>query len=378
MSVYIAGVGQTKFGELWDYDLRSLAVEAAIKAFDDSNIDPMDIDAIYVGNMLGSQLSGQDHIGALVASELGLNIPATHIEAACASGGVALRLGKLDILSGNSKNVLVIGVEKMTDATVDDVTTGLSGASDEEWESYYGVTFPSLYAMIAREHMNRFGTSKEHLAKVAVKNHKHGSMNKCAHFTNEITLEQALNSTLVADPLNLFDCSPVSDGASALILSNKRGSVEILTSQQAQDSLALHDRKDITILAATVEASKKAFKATGLKHSDIGVMEVHDCFTIAEICAYEDLGFVEKGKGYTLIEEGKTYFDNELPVNTSGGLKSAGHPVGATGVKQAIEIYLQLSGKAGKRQIKKESKYGLAHNVGGSGATAVVTIFKKS
>jgi len=376
MSIYIKGFGQTKFGELWEYDLRGLAIEAALSAINSSNIDTKDIDAIYIGNMLGSKLSGQDHLGALIASELGLSCPAIHVEAACASGGVALRLACLDILSKNAKNILVIGVEKMTDVNVSDVTASLTGASDEEWEAFYGVTFPSLYAMIAREHMNRFGTSKEHLAKVAIKNHKHGSMNKFAHFQNEIDMNEALNSIMVADPLNLMDCSPVSDGASAIVLSSSKGCVEILTSVQAQDVLALHDRKDITTLHSTVQASKEAFKLANVKHSDIGVMEVHDCFTIAEICAYEDLGFVEKGKGSTLIESGETYYNGKLPVNTSGGLKAAGHPVGATGIKQAIEIYLQLTGQAQARQIKKEAKYGLAHNVGGSGSTAVVTIFK--
>ncbi len=368
----------TKFGELWERDLRSLAVEASLKAVESSGLEMKDIDAIYFGNMLASRLVGQDHLGALISTELGLSIPSTHVEAACASGGAALRLGWMDILSGNSKNVLVVGAEKMTDVGSDYATVGLSGASDEEWEAYYGVTFPSLYAMFAREHMNRFGLSKESLSKVAVKNHKHGSMNPLAQFPREITLEQAMNATMVADPLNLMDCSPISDGAAAVVLSSKKKSeVTMISSAQAQDSLALHDRKDIATLAATVEAGKKSMKLANVKHKDIGLMEVHDCFTIAEISAYEDLGFAEKGKGSELIESGKTYFDSVLPVNTSGGLKSAGHPVGATGVKQAVEIYLQLSGQAGKRQIKHEAKYGLSHNVGGSGATAVVSIFKK-
>jgi acetyl-CoA C-acetyltransferase len=374
---YIIGSGQTKFGEIWDKDLLDLAIEAAVLAIKDAEIDLKDIDAVYVANMLGSRFAGQDHLGALVATSLGLDIPSSHVEAACASGGVAMRLGWMDILSGNSKNVLVIGAEKMTDADGSFVTTGLSGASDEEWEASFGVTFPSLYAMIAREHMNKYGTPREALSQVAVKNHKHASMNEYAQFPKEITLEMALNATMVADPLNLMDCSPISDGAAAIILSSeKKSKVKLIASAQAQDTLALHDRKDITILEATKKAGDRAFDSSGIDRKDIGIMEVHDCFTIAEICAYEDLGFIEKGKGFELIESGKTYFDSEFPVNTSGGLKAAGHPVGATGIKQVIEIVKQLSGEAGKRQIKKEAKYGLAHNVGGSGATAVVSIFE--
>jgi acetyl-CoA C-acetyltransferase len=378
MAVYIRGTGQTQFGELWDKDLRTLAVEASMKAVESAKIDLSDIDAVYVGNMLASRFTGQDHLGALISTELGITCPSIHVEAACASGGVAIRQAFLDISSGNSKNILVVGVEKMTDVPVEYATTGLSGASDEEWEAFYGVTFPSLYAMIAREHMNKYGTSKESLARIAVKNHKHGSMNKYAQFQKEITLEAALNATMVSDPLNLMDCSPISDGAAAVVLSSKaKSGVKIIASSQAQDTLALHDRNDITILEATVKAGNDAFKTAGINRKDIGIMEVHDCFTIAELCAYEDLGFAKKGEGNKLIDNGDTYYNSKLPVNTSGGLKSAGHPVGATGIKQAIEMYLQLNGIAGDRQIKNEAKYGLTQNVGGSGATCVVTIYEK-
>lgn len=378
MEIFIAGVGQTKFGELWEKDLRDLALEAALKALESAQIDAKDIDAVYVGNMLASRFSGQDHIGALVSTELGISAPSTHVEAACASGGAALRLGWMDILSGNSKNVLVLGVEKMSDVEGGFATTGLSGASDEEWESSMGVTFPSLYAMIARDHMQRYGTKKESLSKIAVKNHKHGSFNKYAQFPKEITLEMAMNATPVADPLNLMDCSPISDGAAACILSaDKKSGVKMIASAQAQDSLALHDRKDLSTLNATVKAGNKAFEIAKIERKEIAIMELHDCFTIAEICAYEDLGFAKKGEGARLIEEGKTYFDAELPANTSGGLKSAGHPVGATGLKQVHEIFHQLSGTAGDVQIKNNKKYALAQNVGGSGATAVVSIFER-
>ncbi|MCA9385876.1 thiolase domain-containing protein [Candidatus Dojkabacteria bacterium] len=375
---YIAGSYTTKFGELWERDLRSLGIEAIEGALKDANIELKDIDALYVANMAASRLSGQDHIGSLIASELGIDVPAYHIESACASGGVAVRLGHLDILSGESKNILVLGVEKMTDISNSGVTAALSGASDEEWEAFYGATFPSLYAMIAREHMRKFGTTREQLALCSVKNHAFGSKNPHAQFPFEITTEQVLDASPVADPLGLLDCSPISDGASAIVLSKeKKSDVKIISSAQAQDTISLHKRNDITELTATVKAANKAFHSAGLNRNNIDIVELHDCFSIAEILAYEDLGFAKKGEGGKLIESGKTGPGGSLPVNTSGGLKACGHPVGATGVKQIAELASQLSGSAGARQISKNLKYGLAHNVGGSGGTAVVHILAK-
>ncbi|MBD3362655.1 thiolase domain-containing protein [Candidatus Dojkabacteria bacterium] len=376
--VYVNGGYTTKFGELWKRDFRDLGVEAAVNAVQNSKINLQDIDVLYVANMAASHYTGQDHLGALFATELGLDCPAFHIEAACASGSAAIRAGFLDLLSGSSENALILGVEKMTDVNTKNATEGLSGASDEEWEAFYGVTFPSLYAMIAREHMNRYGTSHEQLAMCSVKNHKHGTLNPDAHFQKEITVEQVLRSPVVADPLKLFDSSPISDGAAAIVMSSKKKSeIRLIASGHAQDSLALHDRKDITILEATIKAKERAFKQSKLKNKDIDIMEVHDCFSIAEILAYEDLGFVEKGKGGQFVESGDTQMDGSIPTNLSGGLKAAGHPVGATGVKQAVEIVKQLTGKAGKRQVQKDMKYGLTHNIGGSGATCIVNIFEK-
>jgi acetyl-CoA C-acetyltransferase len=378
-NVYIKGTYTTKFGELWDRSFRDLGVEACVGAVKDAGVEFKDIDALYVANMAASHYLGQDHLNAIFATELGIDCPAFHIEGACASGSLAIRSAYLDILSGTSKNVLVLGVEKMTDVSTSDATVGLAGASDEEWEAFYGVTFPSLYAMIAREHMNRYATTRKQLATIAVKNHYNGARNPDAQYRKEITIEEVLSSSIIADPLSLFDCSPISDGAAAIVLSsNNKSEVKIIASGHAQDSIALHDRKDITVIEAAKKASQRAFKQAQIQRSDIGVMEVHDCFTIAEICAYEDMGFVEKGKGGEFAESGATALDGTLPTNTSGGLKAAGHPVGATGVKQACEITRQLSGKAGQRQIKKDLKYGLTHNVGGSGATCVINLFKKS
>jgi acetyl-CoA C-acetyltransferase len=383
MKVAVIGIGSTNFDEHWDQNLRQLAIEAGTKAIIDANIRGRDLDAIYLGNMSAGRFVGQEHVAPMVSGELGLSIPATRVEGACASGGLALRQGIFSILSGQHDIVLVGGAEKMTDLMTDGVTSSLMSAADQEWESYYGVTFPSLYAMIARRHMYEFGTTREQMAKVAVKNHHNGSLNPIAQFKNEITVEQVLNSPLVADPLTLFDCSPITDGATALILCKAElakkytdDPIYIIGSGQASDTLALHDRRFLTTLYSTVKAAQEAYKQTGLTVNDINVAEVHDCFTIAEIVATEDLGFCKKGEGGKLLDDKETEIGGRIPVNTSGGLKAVGHPVGATGIKQAFEIILQLRGKAGKRQVD-DAKIGLTHNVGGSGATAVIHVFSR-
>jgi acetyl-CoA C-acetyltransferase len=383
MKVAVIGVGTTKFGENWDMNLRQLAIEAGTKAIMDAQIRGRDLDAIYLGNMSAGRFVGQEHIGALVSGELGLSIPAVRVEGACASGSLALRQGVFSILSGQNDIVLVGGAEKMTDLMTDGVTSSLMGAGDQEWEGYYGVTFPSLYAMIARRHMFEFGTTREQLAKVAVKNHHNGTLNPIAQFRKEITIEDVLKSPMVADPLTLFDCSPITDGAAAVILCKEEMAkkyvddpIYIIGSGQASDTLSLHDRKSLTTLDASIKASRHAYKQAGITIKDIDFAEVHDCFTIAEIIATEDLGFCKKGEGGKLLDERETEIGGRIPVNTSGGLKAVGHPVGATGVKQAVEMVLQLRGKAGKRQVK-DAEIGLAHNVGGSGATAVVHVFSR-
>jgi len=383
MKVAVIGIGSTEFGENWEKNLRQLAIEAGTKAIMNANVRGRDLDAIYLGNMSAGRFVGQEHVASLVSGELGLSIPAVRIEGACASGGLALRQGLFSILSGQNDIVLVGGAEKMTDLMTDGVTSSLMGAADQEWEAYYGVTFPSLYAMIANRHMHEFGTTREQMAKVAVKNHHNGTLNPIAQFKKEITVEQVLNSSMVADPLTLFDCSPITDGAAALILCKAElakkyvdDPIYIVSSGQASDTLALHDRRSLTTLDATVKAAQEAYKQAGITAKDIDLAEVHDCFTIAEIVATEDLGFCKKGDGGKLLDERATEIEGRIPVNTSGGLKAVGHPVGATGIKQAVEVVLQLKGQAGKRQVKN-AKIGLTHNVGGSGATAVVHIFSR-
>ncbi|KXK27567.1 MAG: 3-ketoacyl-CoA thiolase [candidate division WS6 bacterium OLB20] len=372
--VFIAGAGMTKFGELWEQDLRSLMVAAAADALESSRLGIDEIDAIYVANMGGSSFAGQDHLGSLLATELGHYVPAYRIEAACASGGLAVNTAWHALSAGLYRNVLVVGAEKMSDVSGGDVTKGLARAADDEYEAYFGATFPSLYAMMARAYMHEHNADRSDLAAVSVKNHNHGSLNPKAQFPREITQEDVLNAAMVSDPLGLLDCSPVSDGAAAVVLSTKVTSVRIAASQVSTGSIRLHDRPSLTSIDATKRAAAAAYKQAGISVPDISLAEVHDCFSIAELIALEDLGFAKPGDASKLIKDGTVYRDGTVPVNTSGGLKACGHPVGATGVKQIVELYEQITGAAGKRQLKKDISFGLAHNVGGSGGTAVVTI----
>lgn len=387
--VAIVGTGCTNFGELWDRSFRELFVEAGASAVIDAGIDAKDIGAMFIGNMSGGRFIGQEHIGALIADYAGLaypdlNIPSTHVEAACASGGLALMQAIMAVGSGCHDIVIAGGVEKMTDVSVDETTDVLAAAADREWEGIMGATFPALYALMAQRHMHEYGTTRKQLAHVAVKNHHNATMNPKAQFRNEITIEQVLGSVKVADPLHILDCSPITDGAAALVIMSEEMAkkytdtpIYVKATAQASGSLALHDRPSITTIDATVAAAKKAYKMAKLKPSDISFAEVHDCFTIAELCAIEDLGFVKKGQGGPATESGITAIGGKIPINTSGGLKAKGHPVGATGIAQAIEVVLQLRGEAGKRQLDGP-EYGLTHNVGGSGATVAVHIFGRN
>ncbi len=382
----IVGVGCTDFGELWNKSFRDLFVEAGAGAIIDAGIGSKEIDAVFVGNMSGGRFIGQEHIGALIADYSGLagpdlNIPSTHVEAACASGGLALRQAIMAVGSGCHDVVIAGGVEKMTDVSADETTDVLVAAADREWEGIMGATFPALYALIAQRHMHEFGTTREQLASAAVKNHHNATMNPKAQFRSEITVEQVLNSVIVADPLHILDCSPITDGAAAVVVVPAEVArkytdtpIYVKASTQASGSLALHDRPSITTIDATVAAAKRAYKMAKLSPRDISFAEVHDCFTIAEICAIEDLGFTPKGSGGKFTEDGCTAIGGKIPINTSGGLKAKGHPVGATGIAQAVEAFLQLRGDAGSRQLD-DPKYGLTHNVGGSGATVAIHIF---
>jgi len=383
--VAVIGVGITKFGELWEKSFRQLTAEAGSKAILDAGIEGKEIDALYVGTMSAGRFVGQEHVGALVADTSGFafdHIPAIRVESACASGGVAVRQGYLSIASGMNDIVVVGGIEKMNDVGGTSATGTLVTAADQEWEAFFGATFPGIYAMMATRHMHEYGTTKEQLAQVAVKNHANGALNPNAQFRREIPIETVMKATTVAYPLGLLDCSPVSDGAASIIMCAAEKAkqytdtpIKIIGSGQASDTLALHARRDICTLDATVYAAKMAYKQANVTSKDIDLAEVHDCFTIAEICAIEDLGFVKKGEGGKAIDNKITTLDGSLPVNTSGGLKAKGHPVGATGVAQIIEIVQQLKGEAEKRQLS-DAQIGLAHNVGGSGASCTIHIME--
>ena len=375
MKIKVTGTGLTKFGELWDKSLSDLAQEAALEAIQDSGLPIQDIQAVFVANMIYGKLSNQDHLGALIASNLGVKGASFRIEGACASGGLAVHLAMQSLLAGTYKQVLVVGAEKMTDVSISEITSALMGAGSAD-ERKAGLTFPGLYALMAKAHMQKYGTKKEHMAEVSVKNHYHASMNDKAQFPFEVSLEKALNSPCICDPFTLYDASPITDGAAAVVLSaeDSRG-VYITGSAVATDTVDLAQRKSLTEIAATKEAATAALKQAGVEINDIDVAEVHDCFTIAEILAMEDLGVCAKGEGGKYISSGATKLGGKMPVNTSGGLKACGHPVGATGIKQIVEITNQLQKRAGKRQVK-DAKVGLTQNVGGTGATVVVHVLQ--
>jgi acetyl-CoA C-acetyltransferase len=377
--------GLSKFGRHEQHVGRELFAQATKEAFERCpKLDPKkDVEALFVGHM-GEAYEHQGHTGPTLADWTGLlPKPAIRIESACASSGSALRTGIMAILSGLHKVVIVGGVENMTHRTTSEVTEFLAMASDMPFEQWNGITFPGLYALMATAHMHKYGTTEEQLAKIAVKNHYNGSLNPKAHLQKEITLEKALNSRLVAWPLKMYDCSLITDGASCIVLTAPELAkkftdtpVQIIGSGQASDTIGLYERETLTSLNAAKVASQEAYKMANISPKDVDVAEVHDCFTIAEIIAYEDLGFCNPGNGGNLIDQGTTELKGELPVNTSGGLKAKGHPVGATGTAQAYEIYLQLTDQAEKRQIKN-AQIGLSHNVGGSGATASVHVYRR-
>jgi acetyl-CoA C-acetyltransferase len=379
--VAIIGAGMTKWGELWDKSLRTIFVESALLALEDAGLERLD--SLIVGCMSSGLFVGQEHLSSLLSDYLGKNpVPAVRVESACASGGLALRHGFIEVASGISDVVLVGGVEKMTDVTGGEATYALGTAADQEYEGYHGLTFPGLYAMMAVAHMHKYGTTRDQLSMVAVKNHDNGSKNPLAQFPSRISVEAVNKSVLVADPLRILDCSPITDGAAAVVLcpldmakKTKKPFVRITGSGQATDTIALASRQDLTWLESTRLATEKALAMAGRKVEDMSLFEVHDCFTIAEIMVTEALGLVPKGAGGKAVEEGLTRLEGKYPVNPSGGLKSKGHPVGATGVAQAVEVVKQLRGEAGGRQVKG-AKRGLTQNMGGTGGSAVVHVLE--
>lgn len=380
MKIATIGTGHTKFGKSTD-DIGTMMLDVCNQALNEANITISQVDSIYISNF-SSRFSNQCHLPSVLASKLGVDKEITRVESACAAGGLALKEAAIAILSGLYDVVLVIGAEKMTESMTDETISALASAASSE-EMRHGTTFPSLYALMAQRHFYEFGTTEEHLAMIAVNNHKNAINNPLAQFHKEISIDDVLTSNVIASPLKLFDCSPISDGAAAVLLCNERMASRFIETPiyligigHDTDSIELYNKKNITTMPAVVKAARKAFKNSGIDQKKINVAEVHDCFTIAELTQLEDLGFCQKGMGKNLIEDGSIEIGGDIPINPSGGLKAKGHPVGATGVSQAVEIVKQLKGECGKRQVH-DAEIGLCCNVGGTGASSVVSIFSR-
>lgn len=377
MNIFVVGTGHTKFGVL-DSDIGELMLDVCNQVLASCNTTIDAVDAIYIANF-SSSFSGQCHLPAVLASKLGISNEITRVESACAAGSLAFKQGVISILSGLYKTVLIVGVEKMSNIETSKTVEVLSTAASKS-EIKHGMTFPALYALMAQSHFKNYGTTEEHLAKISVKNHQNALLNPLAHFRKNITVEDVLNSRVIASPLKLLDCSPVSDGAAAVLLCEKdltskftNKPIKLEGMAHLTESIEIIDRPDLSTIPSVLGAAKKAFDMANLTPQDIDLAEVHDCFTIAELIQMEDLGFCKKGEGKLLIEQGETQIGKRIPINPSGGLKAKGHPIGATGVSQIIEVTKQLKNESGKRQIK-DAKFGLCCNLGGSGSTAIVNI----
>lgn len=384
-SVSVVGIGETKMGKQPEKLLRDLIYEAGTQALIDSKIEKDKIEALYIGNFNASQLANQSHVNALASEVLELGyIPTIRTEGACASGSLAFRQAYISVASGLYDVVLVGGVEKMTHQNTNTVTSALASAADAELEVNLGTTFPSIFAMIANRYMYEYGDVRDAMALCAVQNHDNALLNPNAQLHKKIDIEKVKSGVPVAEPFTVYDCSLVTDGAAFVVLAateiaeklSDNTLIEVIGSGHAGDSLTLASKPSMTTFNATVHAANEAYKMAGVKPSDVDFAEVHDCFTITQIINIEDLGFFEKGNGAKAVLEGKTSLTGTIPINTSGGLKAKGHPIGATGISQIYEAVTQLRGEAGGRQVKG-AKIGLTHNIGGSAATCVVHIFKR-
>ena len=370
----------TAFGAHPERTIAQLGAEAGAACLRTRGVAPEQVEALYLGNFAGPGFTGQNHLAPAVGAALGLGgVPCTRFEAACASSGAAFAHAWAAVAGGLADLALVVGVEQMTTQTTARTTDLLAAAGDIYGEVRAGATFPALFAMIAARYFHEYGATREHLAAVAVKNHANGLRNPRAHMRKAITMEKALAGRPIADPLTLYDCSLISDGAAAVLLAPSErwpDSVRVRGVGQASDKLALEDKADITTFPAVRAAAEKAYRMAAVGPEDIDFAEVHDCFTIAELIALEDLGFAPRGCAGPYTLQGRTAFDGERPINASGGLKSKGHPVGATGVAQIVEVVEQIRGECGDRQLSK-ARVGLTQNLGGSGASAVVGVFSR-
>ncbi len=383
-SVSVIGIGETRMGRFPERSLRDLILEAGGKAIDDAGIGREDIKALFMSNFNAQFLCGQGHIGPLASEVLSLGtIPAIRVEGACASGSLAFRQALIAVASGLYDVVLVGGVEKMTHQATETVTAGIASASDVELEAGLGATFPSIFAMIANRYFHEHGNVRDEMAMCAVQNHENALLNPDAQLQKRITVDQVRNGAPIASPLTIFDCSLVSDGAAFVVLAatdvakavSQKRIVEVVGCGQAGDTLTIASKRSLTTFDATVNAARQAYAMAGIKPSAVNFAEVHDCFTITQIINIEDLGFFEKGRGALAVAQGKTAADGVLPINVSGGLKAKGHPIGATGLSQIYEVVTQLRGEGGARQLGN-AEIGLTHNIGGTAATCVVSIFR--
>lgn len=379
----VVGIGHAKFGKRTDATIRELAHEAVKPALEDAGISTADIDASVIG-VAGDEFAAQGSTGALIHDYVGMgNKPMFRVEAACATGSAGIRTAWSLIKSGLAEVVIVIGAETMTHVGTPRATELMARAGDTRWEYPFGITFPGFYALMATAHMHRFGTTREQLSMVSVKSHKYGAMNPYAHLQREVTLEEAMKSITVCHPLNLYDCCLISDGAAAAILANEEKAKKISDTPvwitglgAASDTMMISERQTLTGLTASRLGAEQAYKMAGITPNDVDVAVAHDCFSIAEIMAYEDLGFCQKGEGGKFIEEEQSYIGGKTPVNVDGGLKSKGHPLGATGVSMTVEITRQLRGEAEKRQVSG-AQIGLSHNIGETGQYCFVHVYKR-
>ena len=382
--VHVAGVGMTAFGASPERTARDLFAQAAGEAFDDSGIDPDAIEELFYGNFMGEFAELQGHQGPLMAEAAGVSAPSTRVESACASSGVAVRYGVNQVQSGQADVVLVGGAERMKNISTAEGTKALSAAADALWEIKAGVTFPGAYSLMANSYFDEFGGTREDLAHIAVKNHENALENDLAQFQMEIDVDDVLEAPTVSAPFGLYDCSPMSDGASAAVLVSEEFAeangldtdVAITGAGQGTDSLALQDRVSIPRTPAAVDAGKAAYEDAGITPDDVDIAEVHDCFTVAEALALESLGFYDPGEAITAARDGETTIDGELPVNLSGGLKAKGHPVGATGCAQISEMTKLLRGDHVNSDAVADAEIGLTHNAGGTVASCVVHVLE--
>lgn len=379
--VCVLGAGSTKYGKLQD-SIADITTQASVDAIESAGIDPKEIDASYISNVFGIA-DKQVHLGPVLMSNLGISDkPSLSIESACGSGSVAFREAFANVAAGFYDCLVVTGVEKVTHTGTEWTTTYFSYCSDFFYEGQAGASFPGLFASMARAYLTEFDATEEDFAKVAVKNHDNGFLNPKAHMHKKITVDDVMKSAVVASPLKLFDCCPFSDGASSVILCSEKFAkkhtkdyVQVIGSGRGGSPAALQGREHMTTIPSTKIAAEKAYKMAGITAKDIDFAEVHDCFTIAEVVDTEDLGFFEKGQGVQAVREGRTKLNSDISINPSGGLKSKGHPIGATGVGQVVEVFDQLTGKAGERTVKN-AKIGLTHNFGATGASCAVHIFQ--